>query len=243
MPGAAKATTVSTSSVKGRGRRNIKAEPSDDEFEDIAPKKQRAAIRKPPKKKVKEVSDNYDASSDDDKPIAPKKTTASRKRKIKAESEAEASSDDDKPILKKPPPKSQAKKVKKEEEGASGSDTPKPKQRATKAKEGVNGTPVKGKGKKKEKKEEEEQEEVFRWWEADGNGDGTVKWQTLEHNGVIFPPPYEPLPSHVKMKYNGINYFFSSKTMFCLLIFSRIQGKRLTCPLLLKRSPDFMLPC
>ncbi|KAG0585132.1 hypothetical protein KC19_3G261200 [Ceratodon purpureus] len=33
-----------------------------------------------------------------------------------------------------------------------------------------------------------------------GSGDG-VKWQTLEHNGVIFPPPYE---SHgVKMLYDG----------------------------------------
>lgn len=31
-------------------------------------------------------------------------------------------------------------------------------------------------------------------------GDG-VKWQTLEHNGVIFPPPYEP--HGVKMLYDG----------------------------------------
>ncbi|KAG0590927.1 hypothetical protein KC19_1G136400 [Ceratodon purpureus] len=32
------------------------------------------------------------------------------------------------------------------------------------------------------------------------SGDG-VKWQTLEHNGVIFPPPYEP--HGVKMLYDG----------------------------------------
>ncbi|KAF9029059.1 hypothetical protein BDZ89DRAFT_1112826 [Hymenopellis radicata] len=31
----------------------------------------------------------------------------------------------------------------------------------------------------------------------------SVKWNTLEHSGVLFPPPYEPLPSSVKMKYNG----------------------------------------
>lgn len=201
MSGAAKATTVPTSSANKRGRRNIKSEPSDDEYEDSSPKKQRTANGKPIKKKIKEESGNYDASLDDDKPIIPKKPTLSRKRKIKAKSEAEASSDDDKPILKKPPPKSQAKRVK--EECASSSDIPNPKKRATKAKEEATGTPVKAKGKKKEKKEEEEQEEVFRWWEADGSGDGTVKWQTLEHNGVIFPPPYEPLPVHVKMKYDG----------------------------------------
>ncbi|KAG0579975.1 hypothetical protein KC19_4G139400 [Ceratodon purpureus] len=33
-----------------------------------------------------------------------------------------------------------------------------------------------------------------------GSGDG-VKWQTLEHNGVIFPPPYEP--HGVQMLYDG----------------------------------------
>ena len=48
----------------------------------------------------------------------------------------------------------------------------------------------------------EEEDEEYRWWEA-GQNDGTVKWTTLEHNGVLFPPPYEPLPKHVKMKYDG----------------------------------------
>ncbi|KAF8444645.1 hypothetical protein L210DRAFT_3530423 [Boletus edulis BED1] len=57
--------------------------------------------------------------------------------------------------------------------------------------------------KKGKKKEEEDAEDVYRWWEEQANGDGEEKWQTLEHNGVIFPPPYEPLPSHVKMKYKG----------------------------------------
>lgn len=32
-------------------------------------------------------------------------------------------------------------------------------------------------------------------------GDGSSKWVTLEHNGVLFPPPYEP--HGVKMKYDG----------------------------------------
>ena len=60
------------------------------------------------------------------------------------------------------------------------------------------------KKKSKKKTKEEEEEETYRWWEQqERDGDGSEKWQTLEHNGVYFPPPYEPLPSHVKMKYNG----------------------------------------
>ena len=66
----------------------------------------------------------------------------------------------------------------------------------------------KSKGKQKEEKEkDEESEDVYKWWEQDPDqtvvGDGTQKWTTLEHNGVIFPTPYQPLPKHVKMKYNG----------------------------------------
>lgn len=53
-----------------------------------------------------------------------------------------------------------------------------------------------------QEEEEEEEEEEFKWWEMEEN-DGSTKWKTLEHNGVVFPPPYEPLPSHVKLKYEG----------------------------------------
>ncbi|PRT53702.1 DNA topoisomerase 1 [Wickerhamiella sorbophila] len=45
-------------------------------------------------------------------------------------------------------------------------------------------------------------EDIHRWWEEDPN-DHSVKWETLEHNGVIFPPPYEKLPDDVKLKYDG----------------------------------------
>lgn len=62
----------------------------------------------------------------------------------------------------------------------------------------------KKKGKQKVVKEEsdEEDDEEYRWWEAENaKGDGTVKWNTLEHNGVYFPPEY--VPHNVKMKYDG----------------------------------------
>ncbi|SCU80899.1 LADA_0B10110g1_1 [Lachancea dasiensis] len=42
----------------------------------------------------------------------------------------------------------------------------------------------------------------FKWWEKE-NDDDSVKWISLKHNGVIFPPKYEPLPSHIKLYYNG----------------------------------------
>lgn len=53
--------------------------------------------------------------------------------------------------------------------------------------------------------EEEEEEEKFRWWEAEAQGDGTQKWTTLEHGGVLFPPAYEPLPKNVKLYYDGLS--------------------------------------
>lgn len=57
---------------------------------------------------------------------------------------------------------------------------------------------------KKETSGELEQEgDDYKWWEDKKFGEGSERWQTLQHNGVIFPPPYEPLPSYVKMYYDG----------------------------------------
>ncbi|AEO70305.1 uncharacterized protein THITE_2121555 [Thermothielavioides terrestris NRRL 8126] len=55
----------------------------------------------------------------------------------------------------------------------------------------------------KENSEGEEEEEEYRWWDAPKKEDDSIKWTTLEHNGVLFPPPYEPLPKHVKLYYDG----------------------------------------
>lgn len=40
-----------------------------------------------------------------------------------------------------------------------------------------------------------------RWWDAGKGGNDGVKWTTLEHHGVVFPPEYEP--HGVPMKYKG----------------------------------------
>ncbi|CAK7240939.1 MAG: DNA topoisomerase 1 [Sporothrix thermara] len=52
--------------------------------------------------------------------------------------------------------------------------------------------------------EEEEGEEEYRWWDAPKKEDDSIKWTTLEHAGVVFPPPYQPLPKHVRLYYDGI---------------------------------------
>lgn len=97
--------------------------------------------------------------------------------------------------------------MKKEE---SDSDVPLAKKAATKtAGKKANGkvksedaSPVK-KGAKKQESEEEEQD-VYRWWDEEKKEDDSIKWNTLQHNGVIFPPPYEPLPKNVKLLYDGV---------------------------------------
>lgn len=49
---------------------------------------------------------------------------------------------------------------------------------------------------------EETPDDSFRWWEQE-DLNGEIKWQTMQHSGVIFPPEYEPLPSFVKLYYDG----------------------------------------
>lgn len=44
--------------------------------------------------------------------------------------------------------------------------------------------------------------DTYKWWEEE-DLDGEIKWNSLEHNGVMFPPEYEPLPLHVKLLYDG----------------------------------------
>jgi len=42
-----------------------------------------------------------------------------------------------------------------------------------------------------------------RWWEqADKKKDGP-KWKTLYHNGILFPEPYKPLPSNIRILYKN----------------------------------------
>ncbi|KAF3046480.1 DNA topoisomerase 1 [Didymella heteroderae] len=133
------------------------------------------------------------------------KEKAAPKRKPKVESE----SDDDVPLAKKKAPAKKANGVKKEESDSDAPLAKKPAAKKTQAK--PKAAPAK-KGKAKVKSEEEKQqdedaqneEDEYRWWEDTAKGDGTKKWDTLEHNGVVFPPDYEPLPKNVKLVYDGV---------------------------------------
>ena len=211
MPGAVEATTAKPSAANGRRASRSTKPVVESDSDDDAPlaKPQRAVNGKakataakpkpkgrPPKKKPKQEESEPDIESEDGTPPPPKKAPA--KRKVKEESDADESfSEDDKPLKKKraaPAKKAAAPKKAKAETP----DNVKPKKRGAKKEESVEATPKKGKAKK-----EEDAEEIYKWWEEGADRDGSVKWETLEHNGVYFPPPYEPLPKHVKMKYNG----------------------------------------
>lgn len=155
--------------------------------------KEKAMIEKKAEKEAKEIRADESKSKrkskkpvsddEDDEPIA-KKTASTKKQTNGAKRiKKEESDEDDKPLAKKKAPAKKA-AAKKEE-----------------------ATPKKGKGKvKKEESPEEdgEEEEEYRWWEDPSKGDGTTKWNTLEHNGVVFPPEYEPLPKNVKLLYDGV---------------------------------------
>lgn len=98
--------------------------------------------------------------------------------------------------------------VKKEESDSDAPIRSKVKAAAAKGKTATSATkkaPAKKAAKKEESAEAEgdEEEGEYEWWNAPKKEDDSVKWTTLEHNGVLFPPAYEPLPKNVKLYYDG----------------------------------------
>ncbi|KLO19461.1 hypothetical protein SCHPADRAFT_818092 [Schizopora paradoxa] len=213
MPGASAATTVPASVVKANGHATngimksdsvVDVSMGESENDDDTPPKKRPPKGKangkkapPTKRAKKDISDgesDFAADSEDEKPK--KKARVSKAKAKKVKEEEDASDDDDKPIVKKP-----TKRSKKDQDATTASSNSKTKK--AKKEKSESSSPKKKKAKEGDGEEGGEEEEVYKWWEEDPNGDGSVKWNTLEHNGVLFPPPYEPLPSTVKMKYNG----------------------------------------
>ncbi|KAK8087934.1 DNA topoisomerase [Apiospora hydei] len=148
-----------------------------------------------PKKKV--VKDE----SDSDAPLASakgKKRQSNGTVKSKTNGVKKEESDSDAPIRKKAKPAPAPAKGK--------TAVPVRGKAATTAK-GKAAAPAAKKGTKAKKEESEEpaegDEEEFEWWNKPKKEDDSTKWETLEHNGVMFPPLYEPLPKHVKLLYDG----------------------------------------
>ncbi|KAH7416978.1 hypothetical protein BKA64DRAFT_691482 [Cadophora sp. MPI-SDFR-AT-0126] len=165
-------------------------ESSDDEPLTIKLAKEKAAIEKKAEKEAKAIRakeskakatkkiKKEDSDSEEVRPKNKRKSngTASTK-KTNGVKKVESESDSDAPLMKKPAKKVNG-KVKAEDISAK-----------------------KGKNKKEDS---EEAEDIYRWWDAPKKEDDSIKWETLQHNGVIFPPPYEPLPKNVKLLYDGV---------------------------------------
>ncbi|KAH7364539.1 putative DNA topoisomerase 1 [Rhexocercosporidium sp. MPI-PUGE-AT-0058] len=191
---------------------------SDDDTPLAAAKKRGGKL--PPKAKAADIGED---ESSDDEPLTNKLAKEKAAIEKKAEKEAKA--------IRAKESKAKAKKVKKEESDSedvklktkrksngtgpakkangvkkveSDSDTPLMKKAVKKTNGKVkteDASPKKGKAKKEDS---EEAEEVYRWWDAPKKEDDSIKWETLQHNGVIFPPAYEPLPKNVKLIYDGV---------------------------------------
>ncbi|KAH7170594.1 hypothetical protein EDB81DRAFT_637147 [Dactylonectria macrodidyma] len=198
-----------------RQRQAARTIPSDSDDEPIS------------KVRAKKLPPSYDETalpetSDDDQPLNVKLAKKKASIEKKAEQEAKSirakkatprkpikdESDDDLPLAKSSAQKRQsngatAKRrsngVKKEE---SDSDAPiaKKSKAATPAKKGARATPAKA---TKKAKESDNEEEEFAWWNEPKPQDESIKWRTLEHNGVLFAPEYEPLPKNIKLIYDG----------------------------------------
>lgn len=187
------------------------AEQDDDDSDDVPLSRKVSSIKKPPKISAAQIGESSD---DDDVPLKTK--LAEKKKQIEKDAEKTAKS-----IR-----ADEAKKRRKSKQIGSESDDDQPLAKKKKAMNGVSATPVKEKAKAKAKAREETpakkakgkakaqepteedleveaEEEEYRWWEDPTKGDGTKKWNTLEHNGVIFPPEYELLPKHAKLVYDG----------------------------------------
>ena len=151
--------------------------------------------------------------SDSDQPLG----TKLKKEKIKIEQHAKREAqviraDEKKKVQQKddskPPKKRLKPKEESDDEDAPLTKRPAPKKaKVEKGKAPASASPAKNKAKVKKEQEEEEgdfEEDQYEWWNGPMQGDGTSKWNDLEHNGVVFPPPFQPLPKNVKLKYNGV---------------------------------------
>ncbi len=149
--------------------------------------KQKQKIEKSAEKEAKQIRKEEKQEAEK----APKKAAPAKRVK------KEDSSDDDKPLSKRAPATKKAKVA-----------SPKPTKKikpepVATSKKAASKSKVVKKEESVDPEDEEDEDEQVNWWEDPTKGDGTNKWETLQHSGVVFPPPYKPLPKNVKMKYDG----------------------------------------
>jgi DNA topoisomerase-1 len=152
--------------------------------------KQKAAIEKRAEQTAKKIREDESSSR------------AKKRKSYKEESDSD--SEDDKPLVSRSS-KPAAKKiaVSKASNGVKPSAVDKKASSKPKPKPKVEASPQKKKQQSEPAEDEENDEDQNRWWNEPMKGDGTKKWTSLEHSGVIFPPAYQPLPKKVKLIYDG----------------------------------------
>ncbi|KKA29994.1 hypothetical protein TD95_002977 [Thielaviopsis punctulata] len=211
----------------GTGKRKARSSLGQVKYKDESDSDDAVPLAKRPRKSAAVDSDS------DDAPLATKRRPApkSNGKSIKQED-----SDDDAPISKSRAKKPATKKVKEESDDEKplkrrASSTSTAKKPATKASASKGKTPAKATSKaptkatatKKEEDvdEDDDEEGEYAWWAQAQSNDDSIKWKTLEHNGVLFPPEYVPLPKDVKLIYDNtpvdlpvdaeeVAYFFGS---------------------------------
>ncbi|KAJ3173112.1 DNA topoisomerase 1 [Geranomyces variabilis] len=152
----------------------------------------------------KRPQSEVDSDSDSDVPLA---------KKVKKDVKAAAAKGNAAPAAaaKKAASTQPAKRKRATTSKSDDEDAPEKKVKATRAKKETNGAKgaakketkaAKAKDKKVKSEDEElqEEEEEHKWW-LEMDRDDSIKWQTLSHNGPLFPPLYEP--HGVKLLYNG----------------------------------------
>ncbi|CAK9440199.1 uncharacterized protein LODBEIA_P42990 [Lodderomyces beijingensis] len=164
-------------------------------------------------RKKKAVDLDFESDDDEDeKPLAKRRKTSSASTKAKTKAKATAKGNaNGKVKAEAPKKKTTTKTVKKEKETGTGTTTKTKagsKKTAAAAAAAAVSRVKKENGVKKEPSVKSEtpgseEDEGYKWWEEQDEHNGEIKWTSLEHNGVMFPPEYEPLPSHVKLYYDG----------------------------------------
>lgn len=181
----------------------MKKEESDEE-DTYVPERKKSKKSKKDKseKKIKKHKREYSDDSGSEEEYKHEKSKSNKKLKKSYSTDEEEQSDYEDDYVKKKK-KSKTKKEKKEKDGKKKSKD-KDKDSKSKKKNKDSGKECKENGSPKKKKvKEEEEEHIWKWWEDMSKHDGMDKWKTLEHNGPVFPPDYEPLPNNVRFYYNN----------------------------------------
>jgi len=171
--------------------------------------RKKKGLKKSPKEQV-DSANNIKDESDDDVPLVKRK--GHRKRKVKSEDDEdfekkpkkkrrEQMTEEKRSEVKEPLEKTKGKKKKlsPEEEKKEAEKAAKEAERAAKKEE-------------KRRKEEEEEKTVWKWWTEEEKHPEGIKWRTLEHKGPLFASEYEPLPDHVRFRYDGKVFPLSTAT-------------------------------